>query len=65
MTVTLSFSLPDDIAEELDQWVEKWRGSRSAALTRIYLEWKQAQHPQLPGLTVPEVPESSEKVMCQ
>jgi predicted transcriptional regulator len=61
MTVTLSFSLPDDIAEELDQLVEKWRGSRSAAITRIYLEWKQANRPQLPLAEVPaEAPEVAE-----
>lgn len=63
MTITLSFSIPDDIAEELDRLAEKWRGSRSAAITRIYLEWKEANRPQLPALT--ETVEAPAEVVTQ
>jgi hypothetical protein len=53
----VTITLPALILEGIDQVADSWFTSRSAALTRIYLEWKQANRPQLP---TPETVEPAE-----
>jgi hypothetical protein len=43
-----ALSMPGDIWSEVDKQAEEWRTNRSAAMLRIYREWKQANRPQLP-----------------
>lgn len=44
----VTITLPALILEEIDQVADAWFTSRSAVLTRIYLEWKQANRTRLP-----------------
>lgn len=41
-------SIPDDLAEQLDQVATQWRSNRSQAIVRIFLEWQNAQANLLP-----------------
>lgn len=41
-----SVSMPDELWTDLDNRSKKWGGNRSAAITRIYLEWLEMTHPQ-------------------
>jgi hypothetical protein len=43
-----ALSMPNHIWVEVDEQAAKWLTSRSAAMLRIYQEWKQANRPQLP-----------------
>jgi metal-responsive CopG/Arc/MetJ family transcriptional regulator len=43
--ITITF--PPSLIEEVDEQARKWFTNRSAAFTRIYLEWKQANMRQL------------------
>lgn len=39
-----SISLPSDIWDEVDNQKNEWRVGRSAAILRIYQEWKELRH---------------------
>jgi len=53
----VSISISSIILGEIDQIAKELFASRSAVFTRIYLEWKQANRPQLPGLAPTEAPQ--------
>lgn len=53
-------SFPESIANEIDEYAAKWFIDRSAAITKIYLEWKQLRAKQLP-LAVETPDESTEE----
>lgn len=57
-------SFPESIANEIDEYAAKWFIDRSAAITKIYLEWKQLRAKQLP-LAVETPNESTENPAAQ
>lgn len=57
-------SFPESIANEIDEYAAKWFIDRSAAITKIYLEWKQLRAKQLP-LAVETPDESTENPAAQ
>jgi metal-responsive CopG/Arc/MetJ family transcriptional regulator len=52
--ITITFF--PSLLEEVDRQAEQWFTNRSAAFTRIYLEWREAnmRQAQLPGLDKPQ-----------
>lgn len=42
-----TISMPGDVWKEVDEQADKWRTNRSAAMLRIYQEWKQTNMRQL------------------
>lgn len=57
-------SFPESIANEIDEYAARWFIDRSAAITKIYLEWKQLRAKQLP-LAVETPNESTENPAAQ
>lgn len=57
--VKVSATLPPDIVALLDKKATDWLSNRSRALTRIVLEWSQAQAEQLPLAVADETPQEN------
>lgn len=56
----LSISLPSSLLKEIDQKAASWFTSRSGAIARIYLEWRQANQPQVPAAIESPIAEVSQ-----
>lgn len=51
----ITISVPPSLLKEIDQQAAAWFTTRSGAVTRIYLEWRQANIRQLNLTETPEM----------